>query len=279
MLEAACSACLHRRRVRQRQGLARHLATLRLPPRPTQQVLKLSDGTVLQIEQFNLPPKVSALPHLFSSASVEVHCSGHAVRAGRQGPPSAGSGLAVQEAQNCMARMPVPRRIVLCARQVLGTSASAGFKGQAGEHSLPSSQQHQQTLHHATAPASPPPAWPPYLQHDLHVFAGPSMAAVRRAYDRGERAWCGLRHRLRESPNCTVSIPPHGTTLVAVAKPRAWLTGGCHFWLGGRRVCLLGSPPCQQGRRRTCPAGRAAGRGVLLALPCLGPAAAAGMHL
>ncbi|KAL4427710.1 hypothetical protein ABPG75_001799 [Micractinium tetrahymenae] len=111
------------------------------------QVLKLSDGTVLQIEEFNLPPMVSALPHLFSSASVEVHCGGHA--------------------------------------------------------------------------------------HDLHVFAGPSMAAVHRAYDRGERAWCGLRHRLHESPNCTVSIPPHGTTLVAVAKPRAWLAGG------GDRTCQM----------------------------------------
>ncbi|KAL4444614.1 hypothetical protein ABPG77_002431 [Micractinium sp. CCAP 211/92] len=103
------------------------------------QVLKLSDGTVLQIEQFSLPTKASALAHLFSSASVEVHCVGHA--------------------------------------------------------------------------------------NDLHVFSGPSVAAVRRAYDRGERSWCGLRHRLRESPNCTVSIPPRGATLVAVAKPRAWLAG------------------------------------------------------
>lgn len=52
----------------------------RLPSFPPQQVLKLSDGTVLQIEQFSLSTKASALAHLFSSASVEVHCVGHAVR-------------------------------------------------------------------------------------------------------------------------------------------------------------------------------------------------------
>ena len=52
------------------------------------------------------------------------------------------------------------------------------------------------------------------------------MDEVRAAYARGERAWCGLAHLLNDAPNCTVAARPYGPTLVAVAKPKAWLSAG-----------------------------------------------------
>lgn len=73
-------------------------------------------------------------------------------------------------------------------------------------------------------PTAPP--LPHMHTQEFSVFTGRSMEEVRAAYGRGERAWCGLAHRLSDSPNCTVALSPHGSTYVAVAKPRAWL-GGC----------------------------------------------------
>ena len=61
------------------------------------------------------------------------------------------------------------------------------------------------------------------------MFTGSSMEEVRAAYARGERAWCGLSHLLNGSPNCTVAARPHGSTFVAVAKPKSWLGA---FWVG-----------------------------------------------
>lgn len=60
-------------------------------------------------------------------------------------------------------------------------------------------------------------------QQDFSVYSGPSMDAVRAAYARRDRAWCGLPHLLHDSPNCTVAISPAGTTFVAVVKPKTWL--------------------------------------------------------
>ena len=64
----------------------------------------------------------------------------------------------------------------------------------------------------------PPP------NQDFRVFSGRSAEEVRAAYARGDRAWCGLPRLLEGAHNCSVAIPPHGPTFVAVAKPpRSWL--------------------------------------------------------
>ncbi|KAI7842677.1 hypothetical protein COHA_003608 [Chlorella ohadii] len=102
----------------------------------TQQVVRLDDGTVLQAQEFKGPPRLQALPYLFTDTRVEVHCPGHM---------------------------------------------------------------------------------------DYRVFTGGSMEEVRAAYTRGEHAWCGLARMLHGSPNCTVAARPHGSTFVAIAKPKTWL--------------------------------------------------------
>jgi hypothetical protein len=65
----------------------------------------------------------------------------------------------------------------------------------------------------------------PACPQDFSVFTGSEMSEVRAAFGRGDRAWCGLAHLLSDSPNCTVDIAPAGSTYVAVAKPKAWLSG------------------------------------------------------
>ena len=57
-------------------------------------MLRLEDGTVVQVEEFRGPPKASALPYIFHNAQVEVHCPGRTVRgwvlgrgAGQRGAP------------------------------------------------------------------------------------------------------------------------------------------------------------------------------------------------
>lgn len=71
------------------------------------------------------------------------------------------------------------------------------------------------------------PAPPLPLSQDYRVFTGGSMEEVRAAYTRGEHAWCGLARMLHGSPNCTVAARPHGSTFVAIAKPKTWL-GACN---------------------------------------------------
>ncbi|PSC75010.1 Nuclear envelope integral membrane 1 isoform A [Micractinium conductrix] len=110
------------------------------PLRGLLEVIRLTDGTMIQAEEFPGPPRLSALPLLFTNAAVEVTCPG---------------------------------------------------------------------------------------QQDFTVYTGASMAEVRAAYDRKDRAWCGMAHWLRDSPACTVPLRPYGSTFVAVAKPpRAWPAGG-----------------------------------------------------
>jgi hypothetical protein len=52
-----------------------------LPRRLLQQVLRLDDGTVVQVEEFVGPSKATALPHLFTNSRVEVSCPSQKVRA------------------------------------------------------------------------------------------------------------------------------------------------------------------------------------------------------
>ena len=73
------------------------------------------------------------------------------------------------------------------------------------------------------------------------MFTGASMADVQAAYARGDRAWCGLAHLLHDSPNCTVPISPYGSTFVAVAKPKTWLSGATGQARLG--IQITGAPP------------------------------------
>jgi hypothetical protein len=57
-----------------------HLLSWLPHPSPVQQVVRLDDGTVVQVQEFRGPPKAAALPHLFSNVRVEVHCPSHKVR-------------------------------------------------------------------------------------------------------------------------------------------------------------------------------------------------------
>lgn len=134
-------------------------------------------------------------------------------------------------------------------------------------------------------PHSPTPPGHLPAPQDFTVFTGRTMEGVRAAYARGERSWCGLPHLLHDSPNCTVAIPPHGPTFVAVAKPpRSWLGecacccacmagGACGAQLGWDACPLApANPPALRSlaccrRRRGCGLQPAAHRGAVLAAP------------
>ena len=81
-----CQALVGSRSARSVAFRGRHAPhrCLPLPPLPPllQQVLRLDDGTVVQVEEFRGPPKASALPYLFTNRCVSVHCPGRKVRAG-----------------------------------------------------------------------------------------------------------------------------------------------------------------------------------------------------
>jgi len=60
---------------------------------------------------------------------------------------------------------------------------------------------------------------------DFSVFHGRSVEDVREAYGRGEKAWCGWERFMgRSAEMCVVPVPVFGSTYVAVAKPKSWLS-------------------------------------------------------
>ncbi len=54
------------------------------------------------------------------------------------------------------------------------------------------------------------------------MYTGSSVPEVRGAYAARHSAWCGLERALGHTTACRAAISPFGTTVVAVAKPRAW---------------------------------------------------------
>jgi hypothetical protein len=44
-----------------------------------QQVVRLDDGTVIQVEEFRGPSKLAALTHLFTHMHVDISCPNHKV--------------------------------------------------------------------------------------------------------------------------------------------------------------------------------------------------------
>eukprot|EP00887_Chlorella_sp_A99_P003098 scaffold9.g3098.t1 len=77
---------------------------------------------------------------------------------------------------------------------------------------------------------------------DFAVYVGPSVAAVRDAYARRERAWCGWERLLGAggrggsggAPPCAAPVSPFGAAVVAVAKPpRGWISQAAAGVLGG----------------------------------------------
>lgn len=145
-----------------------------------------------QAQEFKGPPRLQALPYLFTDTRVEVHCPGRTVRCGGVRLGSSGHGH--------LQLLPLPAAPLLQSRPPPMTAAKA----------------HPTTV-------VPPPCMPPPLSQDYRVFTGGSMEEVRAAYTRGEHAWCGLARMLHGSPNCTVAARPHGPTFVAIAKPKSWL--------------------------------------------------------
>lgn len=118
-------------------------------------------------------------------------------------------------------------------------------------------------MHSLAHPNPITPSSTPTTQQDYRVFTGGSMDEVRAAYARSERAWCGLAHFLNGSPNCTVAARPHGSTFVAVAKPKSWL-GACRAGAGAGAAwgCCVGA--C----RNSCPALERRCLAAALLMPC-----------